>query len=60
MERFAASTVFSTNMAMVMGPTPPGTGVIAEALSLPPVKWHCSVLAEDAIKSAIKDYNDKQ
>ena len=33
---------------------------IAEALSLPPVKWHCSVLAEDAIKSAIKDYNDKQ
>lgn len=33
---------------------------IAEALALPPVKIHCSVLAEDAIKSAIKDYKDKQ
>lgn len=33
---------------------------IAEELALPPVKIHCSVLAEDAIKSAIKDYQDKQ
>jgi nitrogen fixation NifU-like protein len=33
---------------------------IVEALSLPPVKIHCSVLAEDAIKSAIKDYKSKQ
>ena len=33
---------------------------IVEELSLPPVKIHCSVLAEDAIKSAIKDYQDKQ
>ena len=33
---------------------------IAKELSLPPVKIHCSVLAEDAIKSAIKDYQDKQ
>jgi len=32
---------------------------IAEELALPPVKIHCSVLAEDAIKSAIKDYRDK-
>ena len=32
---------------------------IAEELSLPPVKIHCSVLAEDAIKAAIKDYKDK-
>ena len=32
---------------------------IVEELSLPPVKIHCSVLAEDAIKSAIKDYTDK-
>ena len=32
---------------------------IAEELALPPVKIHCSVLAEDAIKSAIKDYKDK-
>ena len=33
---------------------------IVEALSLPPVKIHCSVLAESAIKSAIKDYMDKK
>ena len=32
---------------------------IAQHLSLPPVKIHCSVLAEDAIKSAIKDYREK-
>ena len=33
---------------------------IAEELALPPVKVHCSVLAEDAIKAAIKDYATKQ
>lgn len=32
---------------------------IVEELELPPVKIHCSVLAEDAIKSAIKDYKNK-
>lgn len=32
---------------------------IAEELALPPVKIHCSVLAEDAIKAAIKDIKDK-
>jgi len=32
---------------------------IVEELNLPPVKIHCSVLAEDAIKSAIKDYQNK-
>ena len=32
---------------------------IAEELALPPVKIHCSVLAEDAIKAAIKDYELK-
>jgi len=32
---------------------------IVKELSLPPVKIHCSVLAEDAIKSAIKDYQSK-
>ena len=32
---------------------------IVEELALPPVKIHCSVLAEDAIKSAIKDYQGK-
>jgi nitrogen fixation protein NifU and related proteins len=33
---------------------------IVEELSLPPVKIHCSVLAEDAIKSAVADYKSKQ
>jgi nitrogen fixation NifU-like protein len=32
---------------------------LAEELALPPVKIHCSVLAEDAIKAAIKDYLNK-
>ena len=32
---------------------------IAKHLNLPPVKLHCSMLAEDAIKSAIKDFNLK-
>ena len=34
--------------------------MIVEELSLPPVKIHCSVLAEDAIKAAIADYRAKQ
>jgi nitrogen fixation NifU-like protein len=33
---------------------------IAKELSLPPVKIHCSVLAEDAIKAAVKNYREKQ
>ena len=33
---------------------------IVEELSLPPVKIHCSVLAEDAIKAAISDYRERQ
>ena len=33
---------------------------IAEELALPPVKIHCSVLAEDAIKAAIRDIREKQ
>ena len=33
---------------------------IAEELALPPVKIHCSVLAEDAIKAAIEDYQQKR
>ena len=33
---------------------------IADELALPPVKIHCSVLAEDAIKSAIENYKSKQ
>ena len=33
---------------------------IAQELSLPPVKIHCSVLAEEAIKAAVKNYRDKK
>ena len=33
---------------------------IAEELALPPVKIHCSVLAEDAIKAAVRDYKEKK
>jgi len=33
---------------------------IAQELALPPVKIHCSILAEDAIKAAIKDYQQKR
>ena len=33
--------------------------IIAEELALPPVKIHCSILAEDAIKAAIEDYRKK-
>jgi nitrogen fixation NifU-like protein len=33
---------------------------IAEELALPPVKIHCSILAEDAIKAAIKDYKENE
>lgn len=33
---------------------------IAEELALPPVKIHCSILAEDAIKAAIEDYKKKR
>ena len=35
-----------------------GTGM--EELALPPVKIHCSVLAEDAIKAAVNDFRSKQ
>jgi len=33
---------------------------IAKHLNLPPVKLHCSMLAEDAVKAAVKDYEAKQ
>ena len=33
---------------------------IADELALPPVKIHCSILAEDAIKAAVQDYKNKQ
>ena len=33
---------------------------IAEELALPPVKIHCSILAEDAIKAAVADYKQKK
>ena len=35
------------------------TSQIAEELALPPVKIHCSILAEDAIKAAVNDYKQK-
>ncbi|KAA0911390.1 iron-sulfur cluster assembly scaffold protein [Pusillimonas sp. ANT_WB101] len=48
----------------VIGKTPQQAGQIsytqiAEALALPPIKIHCSVLAEDAIQAAIQDYQTK-
>ena len=57
----ASSSLLTT---MVKGMTLDKAGEIknidlAEELALPPVKIHCSVLAEDAIKSAIKDYQSK-
>ena len=57
----ASSSLLTT---MVKGMTLDRAGEIknmdlAEELALPPVKIHCSVLAEDAIKSAIKDYKSK-
>jgi len=33
---------------------------IARALALPPIKWHCSVLAEDAVRGSINNYKSKQ
>jgi nitrogen fixation NifU-like protein len=33
---------------------------IAQELALPPVKIHCSILAEDAIKAAVNDYRSKK
>ena len=58
----ASSSLLTT---MVKGMTLDRAGEIknmdlAEELALPPVKIHCSVLAEDAIKSAIKDYQSKK
>ncbi|QPG76965.1 iron-binding protein [Brettanomyces nanus] len=58
-----ASSSFATEM--VKGMTLEEAGkikntTIAKELSLPPVKLHCSMLAEDAIKSAIKDYKSKR
>ena len=49
----------------VKGKTPAEAGAItnaeiADELALPPVKIHCSILAEDAIKAAIADYRAKQ
>ena len=57
----ASSSLLTT---MVKGMTLDKAGEIknidlAEELALPPVKIHCSVLAEDAIKSAIADYKSK-
>ena len=60
------SAIASSNLVteMLKGRTPDQAqeiknSAIAEELALPPVKIHCSVLAEDAIKSAIADYRNK-
>ena len=44
----------------VKGKTLDENSEIAEELALPPVKIHCSILAEDAVKAAIADYRAKQ
>ena len=60
------SAIASSSLAteMMKGRTPDEAleiknTVIVEELSLPPVKIHCSVLAEDAIQAAVKDYKKK-
>ena len=60
------SAIASSSLAteMMKGRTPDEAleiknTVIVEELSLPPVKTHCSVLAEDAIQAAVKDYKEK-
>ena len=56
------------NYAKLVGPLPAGVELgarvgkntdIVQELNLPPVKIHCSVLAEDAIKAALADYQKK-
>jgi nitrogen fixation protein NifU and related proteins len=56
--------IFSLVTEWVKGKTLEQAGAIknaeiAQELSLPPVKIHCSILAEDAIKAAIEDYRKK-
>ena len=53
------STEWIKNKTVDEASTIQNTEIVKE-LSLPPVKIHCSVLAEDAIKAAIKDYKSKQ
>ena len=61
------SAIASSSLAteMMKGRTPDEAlaiknTIIVEELSLPPVKIHCSVLAEDAIRAAVKDYKAKK
>ena len=61
------SAIASSSLAteMMKGRTPDEAlaiknTIIVEELSLPPVKFHCSVLAEDAIRAAVKDYKAKK
>ena len=58
--RAVADVLGATGGAAGCGATCAPYGAIAEELSLPPVKIHCSVLAEDAIKAALADYRRKQ
>lgn len=53
------ATEWLQNRSLTEAETIKNTDIVAE-LKLPPVKIHCSLLAEDAIKAAIKDYQSKQ
>jgi nitrogen fixation NifU-like protein len=53
------ATEMIKGMSLEQAATIKNTEIVAE-LNLPPVKIHCSVLAEDAIKAAIEDYKKKQ
>ena len=46
-------------LVLALGASTDATTAIAEELALPPVKIHCSILAEDAIKAAVSDYKQK-
>ena len=49
----------NVDLLIVDDNSPDGTAEIAEELALPPVKIHCSILAEDAIKAAVNDYRNR-
>jgi len=58
-EIVAKHRLIETFLVQVMGFEPDHVHQIAEELELPPVKVHCSILAEDAIKAAVNDYRAK-
>ena len=58
-ELFAVPASFAQDRATLDEAAALKNAQIAEELALPPVKIHCSILAEDAIKAAIDDYRKK-